>query len=113
MGLVDTARNHTIIQTKLVELGHPNSHVKFVKADAPQDWSRKLGEATPVAPIAPTPSATPSAGSAVPPSAPKSAAPVPEKKPAPVVLSKSDFKDDPLIKRALEVFRGQIVDVRG
>jgi DNA polymerase-3 subunit gamma/tau len=113
MGLVDTSRNHTIIQTKMAELGHPNSQVKFVKAEAPADWSRKLGDATPVAPIAAPPATAPASGAAVPPTTSKSAAPAIEKKPAPVVLSKSDFKDDPLIKRALEVFRGQIVDVRG
>jgi len=112
LGLVDTARNHTLIQTKMAELGHPNSQIKFVKAEAPADWNRKLDEATPVAPVAASPAPAAPGKDASSPAA-NSAAPVPEKKPAPVVLSKSDFKDDPLIKRALEVFRGQIVDVRG
>ena len=43
----------------------------------------------------------------------RQAPPAAEKKPAPMALNKNDFKDDPLIKRALEVFRGQIVEVRG
>jgi hypothetical protein len=109
---VDTSRNHTLIQTKMAELGRSNSQVKFVKAEAPADWNRKLSEASPVAPVA-APAAPAATGTVDISPAGKSAAPVPEKKPAPVVLTKSDFKDDPLIKRALEVFRGQIVDVRG
>jgi hypothetical protein len=28
------------------------------------------------------------------------------------VLSKEDFKNDPLIKKALEIFKGTIVEVR-
>ena len=47
--------------------------------------------------------------------APKPAAPVAETaktKPAPVSFSKDDFKNDPLIQKALEVFKGTIVEVR-
>ena len=46
MGLVDNARNHTLLQTKLAELGHPNSQIKFVKAEAP------VGRAPAAAPVA-------------------------------------------------------------
>ena len=35
LGLVDNARNHTLLQTKLAELGHPNCQIKFIKAEAP------------------------------------------------------------------------------
>ena len=35
IGLVDNSRNHTLLQTKLSELGHPNAQFKFVKAEAP------------------------------------------------------------------------------
>jgi hypothetical protein len=31
---------------------------------------------------------------------------------APVAFNKDDFKKDPLIQRALEIFKGQIVEVR-
>jgi hypothetical protein len=31
---------------------------------------------------------------------------------APVPFSKDDFKNDPLIQKALEIFKGQIVEVR-
>jgi DNA polymerase-3 subunit gamma/tau len=102
LGLVDNARNHTLLQTKLAELGHANAQIKFVKVDAP---------AVPVAkPAAPAPVA-----SAPPPAAPpadKPAAMASEKKPTPVAFNKNDFKNDPLIQKALEIFKGQIVEVR-
>jgi hypothetical protein len=37
-------------------------------------------------------------------------APPPEPEAAP--LKKEDFKNDPLIQKALEIFKGQIADVR-
>jgi len=47
------------------------------------------------------------------PLAAKSATPAPGKeKSAPVAFNKSDFKNDPLIQKALEIFKGQIVEVR-
>ena len=47
--------------------------------------------------------------SAKPAAAPASPA---REKPAAVPYSKDDFKNDPLIKKALEIFKGQIVEVR-
>ena len=35
IALVDNSRNHTLLQTKLSELGHPNAQFKFVKAEPP------------------------------------------------------------------------------
>ena len=35
-----------------------------------------------------------------------------EKKSAPVPFNKETFKNDPLIQKALEIFKGQIVEVR-
>jgi hypothetical protein len=109
LGLVDNARNHTLLQTKLAELGHANAQIKFVKieasaiaakqnegvgveasacsADTPK---RELQQAKPVA----------------------SAVPAAKSKPAPVTFDKNDFKNDPLIQKALEIFKGQIVEVR-
>jgi hypothetical protein len=37
---------------------------------------------------------------------------VPAKEKAPVPFNKNDFKNDPLIQKALEIFKGQIVEVR-
>ncbi len=106
IGLVDVPRNHTLLQTKLAELGHPGAQIKFIKAETPAAWRRPPEAAVPTAPAAPTPArtATPTA------TAPQSA-PVKEK-PTTVPFSKDDFKNDPLIQKALEIFKGQIVEVR-
>ncbi len=110
LGLVDNSRNHTLLQTKLAELGHPNCQIKFIKAEAPairpqiaaaQNVSREDREAREEK-ISVQPS---------PPSRPSRDIPA-EKKPASVPFNKNDFKNDPLIQKALEIFKGQIVEVR-
>jgi hypothetical protein len=104
VGLVDNARNHTLLQTKLTELGHPNSQIKFIEAEAPEGRVR-------VAPSVPAPQTT-----AAPATAASSAKPVASvaaaKQTAPVPFNKDDFKNDPLIQKALETFKGTIVEVR-
>ncbi|MDR3458760.1 MAG: DNA polymerase III subunit gamma/tau [Verrucomicrobiae bacterium] len=109
LGLVDNSRNHTLLATKLAELGHPNAMIKFVKAEAPAGWQRPV--ATP--PPAPAPAA-PKAAPATPTTKTTETTPAPaaEKKPAPIAFNKDDFKNDPLIKKALEIFKGTIVEVR-
>ena len=109
LGLVDNTRNHSLLQTKLAELGHQNAMVKFVKADAPAGWERPV-----IAAAAPTPAAQPAPAAVAKPAAggSKTPAPTAEKKPAPVAFNKDEFKNDPLIKKALEVFKGTIVEVR-
>ncbi len=120
MGLVDNARNHEMLQTKLAELGHPGLQIKFVKAEAP---------ARATAPVTDSPAvqeptllldanAATSAPSPAPRKTPARSATAPSQSPAkepakPATLNKEDFKNDPLIQKALELFRGQIVDVRG
>jgi DNA polymerase-3 subunit gamma/tau len=104
LGLVDNARNHTLLQTKLAELGHANCQIKFVKAEAP------VGEK-----IKPPIQAKLVASPAL--AAPKrseggSPALVAKEKTASVPFNKNDFKNDPLIQKALEIFKGQIVEVR-
>jgi DNA polymerase-3 subunit gamma/tau len=107
MGLVDNARNHTLLQTKLAELGHANSQIKFVKAEAP------VGRAPAAAPLAAPPASPPLAKSVATPASTSKPASAPLKeKPVSVPFNKDDFKNDPLIARALEVFKGQIVEVR-
>jgi DNA polymerase-3 subunit gamma/tau len=113
LGLVDNARNHTLLQTKLLELGHPNAQIKFVKAEAPARSPRQ-SEATPQTappPPAPAPPA-PVQKAAGPARSAATPAPVAKEKLAPVPFSKDDFKNDPLIQKALEIFKGQIVEVR-
>ncbi|MGA3268367.1 MAG: DNA polymerase III subunit gamma/tau [Verrucomicrobiota bacterium] len=96
LGLVDNARNHTLLQTKLAELGHTNAQIKFIKIEAA------------AAPAVPAAKAAPPS----PPAAAKPAAPPAKAKPAPASFNKDDFKNDPLIQKALEIFKGQIVEVR-
>jgi DNA polymerase III subunit gamma/tau len=97
LGLIDNPRNHTLLQTKLAEIGHPNSQIKFIKAELPADRPRMT------AAIPPSPAA---ASPVVPQTAPGS------EKSRPATFNKGDFKNDPLIQKALEIFKGQIVEVR-
>ena len=104
LGLVDNSRNHALLQTKLTELGHPNSQIKFIK----QENALRVRKPEPVAPA-------PAAPVTVTPTAPKAAAAPAaktEKPSAPTPFNKDDFKNDPLIKKALEIFKGQIIEVR-
>jgi len=114
IALVDNARNHTLLQTKLGELGHHNAQLKFVKAERPANRVPVVVE-TPAPAAAPAPATTP-AKSAAPASTPGKSAPAPappaKDKPASVPFNKDDFKNDPLIQKALEVFKGTIVEVR-
>jgi DNA polymerase III subunit gamma/tau len=104
LGLVDNARNHTLLQTKLAELGHANCQIKFIKAEAPVGEKIKMAAPAPVAPAATSQSI---------PAVAKSVATAPaEKKSAAVPFNKDTFKNDPLIQKALEIFKGQIVEVR-
>ena len=109
LGLVDNSRNHTLLQTKLAELGRPNAMVKFIQSERPIGYTfTKPAENVPPA----TPAATRSTAPF--PAENKSpVAPAAERKPAAVVFNKEEFKNDPLIKKALEVFKGTIVEVRG
>jgi len=106
IGLVDVPRNHALLQTKLAELGHPNVQIKFIKAEPPPSWQR------PVEPAATEASPTqPSNKGSIPTAAVGQSTPAKEK-PSSVPFSKDDFKNDPLIQKALEIFKGQIVEVR-
>ncbi|MGH7943159.1 MAG: DNA polymerase III subunit gamma/tau [Limisphaerales bacterium] len=102
LGLVDNSRNHSVIQTKLSELGHPNCQVKFVEHEGAPGLSNILPvgqparEQIPAQPVAP---ASPAREGST-------------KQKTPVPFNKSDFKNDPLIQKALEIFKGQIVEVR-
>jgi DNA polymerase-3 subunit gamma/tau len=104
LGLVDNARNHSLLQTKLAELGHANCQIKFIKAESP------VGQVKPHAPTAVAPVAASPAAAAKKPTATVSSAG--EKKSASVPFNKDTFKDDPLIQKALEIFKGTIVEVR-
>jgi hypothetical protein len=94
LALIDNPRNHTLLQTKLAEIGHPRAQIKFIKAELPADRVRVIPPAPAAASAEPSP-----------------ASPAKEKS-TPVAFNKNDFKNDPLIQKALEIFKGQIVEVR-
>jgi DNA polymerase-3 subunit gamma/tau len=103
LGLVDNARNHTLLQTKLAELGHPNAQIKFVKTEVSAARVQQPAKVASPAPDAPKRTEGRS---------PASSTPVAKEKPVPVSFNKNDFKNDPLIQKALEIFKGQIIEVR-
>ena len=122
--LVNNTKNIEVLQTKLRELGHPNVFVKFIKAAAPPHWDRTavaaaMASPAPASAPAPAPVAAAPRAAAPAPAAGKpsvaapagSVAPEPPKA-APIQLDPSEFKNDPLIQKALEVFRGRIIEVR-
>jgi len=103
LGLVDNARNHTLLQTKLAELGHANAQIKFVKIEAS---AARVPQPARVA------SPAPAAPKRLEGGAPASSTPDAKEKPVSVSFNKNDFKNDPLIQKALEIFKGQIIEVR-
>jgi DNA polymerase-3 subunit gamma/tau len=108
MALVDVPRNHTLLQTKLKELGYGEAQIKFVKAEAPAGWQRAVPAESVPATVPAANKSAPSGPADIPAA---SSAPVKEKVTS-VVFSKDDFKKDPLIQKALEIFKGQIIEVR-
>jgi len=104
LSLVDNARNHALLQTKLLELGHPNFQIKFVKAESP---ARRVPADPAALPVQSVPSQTKSSGPV------RSAAPpLVKERLGSIPFDKDSFKNDPLIQKALEIFKGQIVEVR-
>ena len=109
IAMVDNVKNHTLVATKLAELGHANVQVKIIQAESPEGFAAPAPAAEEAAPTAPPPAtAAPSASNSQPGPA-RPAAPAAR----PAQLDPSEFKNDPLIKKALEVFKGTIVEVRG
>ena len=103
LGLVDNARNHALLQTKLAELGHANAQIKFVKTEASTVRADQP---------APTGSASATTLKRAEGGASASSASTTKERPVSVPFNKNDFKNDPLIQKALEIFKGQIVEVR-
>ena len=92
----------------------PNSAIRTPRSSSsrprrPQTRAPLRGTGSTAAP-APAPSAPPKPAAAAKPAA-APAAPAKEKL-ASVPFNKDDFKNDPLIQKALEIFKGQIVEVR-
>jgi DNA polymerase-3 subunit gamma/tau len=104
LGLVDNAKNRTILETKLRELGHNDVSIRFIQAPAPAGRGRRAPEPPPEEP-------RPRETSFQAPQRQTVAAPAIQSA-TPLAFSKDDFKNDPLIKKALEIFKGTIVEVR-
>ena len=102
--LVNNQKTHAILQTKLSELGHASAQIKFVKAEAPAGWTEAKAAVPSTA--APAPVRVHPGVTTAPPAAAR------QEKPAAITLNAEEFKNDPLIKQALEIFRGRIVEVR-
>src|SRR3989440_4583500 len=107
--LVNVPRTHTLLQTKLQELGHANTQIKFLLAEKPN-------HPTAAQPVAETtiPSAVPAAkppNPIAPPMAVASHAKALTKSGGPSPTAEG-FKNDPLIQKALEIFKRPIVEIR-
>jgi DNA polymerase-3 subunit gamma/tau len=100
LSLVDNTKNRTLLQTKLQELGHPGAVVKFLQAPSPLPRRRPASDS---GAAAAAPAASP-AGSAE----PRNARATPGE---PGPASQEDFRNDPLIRQAIEVFKGTILEV--
>jgi len=103
VGLVDNARNQELLQNKLRELDQPGVHVKFVKTSPAAPPAPPTG--SPAAPT-PAPTASPASASVAPPAP---TPPPPRAGAGPASLSQEDFENDPLIQKALEIFRGRLI----
>jgi DNA polymerase-3 subunit gamma/tau len=103
ISLIDNSKNHTLLATKMTELGHHSAQFKFIKAEAPANRAR---------PAAPAPAPAPVAAPKTAPKATTADVLPPKPKSEPVAFSQDEFKNDPLIQKALEVFKGRIVEVR-
>jgi DNA polymerase-3 subunit gamma/tau len=99
LDLVNNQRTHSLLQTKLNELGHANVQIKFIQAEAPVYRAARSGVENPPAPTPARTESAPAPSAPVPPSPRKS-------------VGAEEFKNDPLIQKALEIFKGQIVEVR-
>jgi DNA polymerase III subunit gamma/tau len=109
IGMVDNAKNHALITTKLSELGIPGAQVKIIKAERPDHF------ASPAAPVVEEPKAPaprPTSTGSAPAKQTAAAPPKPAADVKPIQMDPSEFKNDPLIKKALEIFKGTIVEVR-
>ena len=101
---LDTVRNIGTLQTVLQTITGKRVTLRFVVSES-------LSVPEPVVPVlspatSPRESARPSASEVKPTEAKPKAG-------APVLLNKDEFLNDPLIRQALEVFKGRIMEVRG
>ena len=106
---LDTARNVATLQAVLLTITGKTVTLRFVASE-----SLSVPEvADPGASTAAvTRDTSRAAGASAKPTDPKAVEPKP-KPAAPILLNKDEFLNDPLIRQALEVFKGRILEVRG
>ncbi|MDP7586077.1 MAG: DNA polymerase III subunit gamma/tau, partial [Verrucomicrobiota bacterium] len=96
LALVDNQRNHEMLAEQLAALGHADVRFRFTSEPPPEGRA----PAPALEPIdEPQAASRAKQGKTT-------AAPQPEK------LDPEEFKNDPLIQKAVELFRGRIVEVR-
>ena len=96
LGLVDNKHNHEMLAKQLAALGHADVQFRFT-SEPPPEGLQSAPTLEPVGELPPASRAKPRKSMA---------APQPEK------IDPEEFKNDQLIKKALELFRGRIVEVR-
>ncbi len=103
LSVVDNSKNKQALEASLKEIGHAQVSVKFILTKAPAGWVPPAEAALEFSASKPSVSV---------PSSPVAAAEPKKEKVVPVILNKEDFQNDPLIKKALELFKGEIIEVR-
>ena len=94
--LVDNRRNHEMLSEQIAALGHADVQFRFTSKPPP-------GGRTAAPVLDPIDE---------PPAAVRAKPEIPKAAPQPVKLDPEEFKNDPLIQKAMELFRGRIVEVR-
>ena len=94
--LVDNRRNHEMLSEQIAALGHADVQFSFTSKPPP-------GGRTAAPVLDPIDE---------PPAAVRAKPEIPKAAPQPVKLDPEEFKNDPLIQKAMELFRGRIVEVR-
>jgi DNA polymerase-3 subunit gamma/tau len=97
--LANNPKTLKMLKAKMAELGQDVREVRLVKAATPANWAA-------LAPVEQAPAPLQSS------QALESQPETPKPKPPEGPVNMDEFKNDPLIKKALEVFKGHIVDVR-
>jgi DNA polymerase-3 subunit gamma/tau len=98
--LANNPKTLKTLKAKMAELGQDVREVRLVKAATPANWT------------APAPAPTAEVREEAAPHSTDAPAEKPKPKPSKGPVDMDEFKNDPLIKKALEVFKGHIVDVR-
>jgi len=110
--LFDTTRNVATLKARLLSATGFALDVSFEAGPSVPHQDELL----PPPPPKPTAEPRPSAATGTDPKASKpnggAPAPAPTPAPAPMLLSKEDFINDPAIRAALEILKGQIIEVR-